>query len=84
MSNESNDKIVKFRQSIQEALDRSERELEQIASFFHQHGYTEQAKKIYSAILTIRQDRKNTSTGGEHSSTLLGSGEKQNDGIKFP
>jgi hypothetical protein len=66
MSNESNEKVARFRKNIQEALDRSERELELIAKFFHQHGYTDRAKQIYSAVLNIRQDRKQSTNGQEN------------------
>jgi hypothetical protein len=65
MSNESNEKIVRFRRNIQDALDRSERELELIAKLFHQHGYTDRAKKIYSAVLNMRQDRNKSADGQE-------------------
>lgn len=58
MSKESSEKIARFRQTIQEALDKSERELELIAKLFRQHGYTERAKEIHSAVLSIRQGRR--------------------------
>jgi hypothetical protein len=43
--------------TIDEALDRSEKELQRLANFYHQQGFLDQAQKIYRTILSIRKRR---------------------------
>ncbi len=42
---------------IDSALDRSARELQILANFYHQHGYRQRAQELYKTVLRIRQDR---------------------------
>lgn len=44
-------------ESLSDALDRSAHELQLLANFYHQHGYTERAQEIYRTILRIRSER---------------------------
>lgn len=48
-------------ESLNDALDRSSHELQLLANFYHQHGYTERAQEIYKTILKLRkeQDERN-------------------------
>ena len=46
-------------QSINRALDRSAHELQLLANFYHQHGFTERAQELYRTLLRIRKERNN-------------------------
>jgi lipopolysaccharide biosynthesis regulator YciM len=43
--------------SLDEAMDRSNRELKLLANFYHQHGYLDRAQEIYKTVLKIQDDR---------------------------
>ena len=43
--------------SLDEAMDRSHRELKLLANFYHQHGYLDRAQEIYRTVLKIQEDR---------------------------
>ncbi|MBU6452778.1 MAG: hypothetical protein KGS72_13410 [Cyanobacteria bacterium REEB67] len=42
---------------LDEAMDRSNRELRLLANFYHQHGYLDRAQEIYRTVLRIQDDR---------------------------
>jgi Tfp pilus assembly protein PilF len=47
---------------IDEAMDRSHRELKLLANFYHQHGYLDRAQEIYRTVLKIQDDRDQSQT----------------------
>lgn len=50
---------------VGQAMDRSAHELQLLANFYHQHGYTERAQEIYRTILNIRRDINNNAVNDE-------------------
>ena len=43
--------------SLNSALNKSSRELQLLANFYHRHGYYKQAQDIYKTIVNIREQR---------------------------
>ncbi len=53
------DRKADFHNEVLEAtLDRSARELQLLANFYHAHGYLERAQELYRTIIGIRKDRE--------------------------
>ncbi len=43
--------------TLNSALNKSSRELQLLANFYHRHGYFKQAQDIYKTIVSIREQR---------------------------
>ena len=40
---------------VDDALNRSEEELALLANFYHQHGFDQEAREVYQALMKIRE-----------------------------
>jgi len=55
--NEQKDSTQSADNSLNSALNKSSRELQLLANFYHRHGYFKQAQDIYKTIVNIREQR---------------------------
>jgi len=62
---------------LQDAIDRSDRELKLIANFYHQHGYNDCAQEIYQTMFKIRTERNQSDENAERQNNLSDRNESQ-------